>query len=213
MKGNQSKMTIARTQKSEGIRLTFIEDNSFAQLLYDKPIAQRGDSTLKRIKKWFKERSYRANEIKPVIRRLRNIAPSFMVLCEFADFIKIIEKVFFYYNDIPANGVNNKTKIYADQKYESTDKKILLLDMPKEKVTVKLTMTRRMNDEGEQITFDDIVEGYMQYQFGKDLTLNFKIVNGKMDFKDAHDYNLMYNLNLIIQDAMADLLEEYYNMV
>lgn len=208
--------SIAAHHKIEGVRLTVIEENTFAKLLYEKPIAQRGDSLFKRIKKWFEEKDYRATEINPMIKKLRNTAPSFLTLCEFADFIKIIEKVFFYYNDIMTNNSVNSnpvTKIYADQKYDSTDKKVLIIDMPKERVTAKLTMTRRMNEEAEGIVFDDIVEGYMQYQFGKDLTLNFRIVNGEMDFKSVHDYNLMYNLNLVLQDVMADLFEEYYNLV
>ena len=198
----------------DGMKLTIIEDNSFAKLLYEKPVPRRGDSKIKKIGTRFKERKYWRNNVKPVIDNLRNNAPTFFTMCEFADFIKIIEKVFFYYNDIKrANTVDMplKTRILADQKMEQHDKKIIIIDMQKEMITIKLEMTRKYNEDDEK--YDDIISGTLQYQFGKDLFLKFVIVNSKIDFNSVHDFNLMYNINLILQDSMADLFEEYYHKV
>lgn len=195
------------------MQLTNMEDNMFANLLYDKPISQRGDSILKRIKKWFKRKEYEANTIKPMIKKLRNTAPSFITMCEMTDFIKILEKVFFYKNDVRRQSDEGPliTKLLSDNNIDKPDEKALMLEMQKEEVTMRFLMSRRFNADSEK--YDDIIDVKVNFYFGKKLYLNYKIINTKVEFESAHDYNLMYNINIILQDSMADLFEKYYKLV
>jgi hypothetical protein len=83
--------------------------------------------------------------------------------------------------------------------------------MQKEEVVIRFLMSRKWNPDTEK--YDDIIDVKVNCDFGKKLYLNFKIINTKVDFESVHDYNLMYNINIILQDSMADLFETYYILV
>jgi hypothetical protein len=195
------------------MKLTEPETNTFAKLLFDKPAPQRNDSIIKRIKLWFKRKNYEYTSIKPMINKLRNTAPSFITMCEIADFIKILEKVFFYKNDIRKSTDTTplETRLLADNKIDSIDKKAIILEMQKEMITISFIMTRDYNATTEK--YDDIIKVSLYYDFGRKLHIEYKIVNTKIEFDSVYDYNLMYNINILLQDAIADLFEKYYKLV
>lgn len=188
-----------------------IENNMFARMIYEKPIHQRGDSILKKIKFWIKRKEYEKTVINPMIASLRNTAPSFITMCEMTDFIKIIEKVFFYKNDIRKSWETGEmeTRLLSDNKITSNDIKRMILEMQEEMVTIVFKMTRKYNMETSE--YDDIIDVKLTCEFGKKLHIQFSIINTEIEFNSIHDYNLMYNINIILQDAMADIFEEYYN--
>jgi hypothetical protein len=148
-----------------------------------------------------------------MIKKLRNTAPSFIMMCEMADFIKILEKVFFYKNDVRRLRDQGPliTKLLSDNNIDKEDEKALILEMQKEEVVIRFLMSRKWNPDTEK--YDDIIDVKVNCDFGKKLYLNFKIINTKVDFESVHDYNLMYNINIILQDSMADLFETYYRLV
>jgi len=194
------------------MRLSNMEDNMFAKMLYEKPMCQNKDSIFKKIKTYIKRKNYESTTIKPMVYRLRNTPPSFIVMCEMADFIKIIEKVFFYKNDIRNAKDTGElvTKILSDNKITQDDKKVIILEMQKDMVTMTFTMTKIYNKETD--TYNDIINVVLYYAFGRKLLIKFDIINEKIEFESVHDLNLMYNINIILQNAMADLFEQYYKL-
>lgn len=189
-----------------------IEDNMFAKLIYEKPVHQRGDSIFKKIKYWIKRRDYEKSVINPMINKLRNTSPSFMIMSEMSDFIKIVEKVFFYKNDMRKSWETGvlETRILSDNSINSDDFKMMILELQKEMVTIVFKMTRKYNEDIKD--YDEIIEVKLSYSFGKKLHIVFKIINTVIEFDSVHDYNLMYNINIILQDAIANIFEEYYNL-
>jgi len=210
-KKNHSKIIIQpELREIERVTLTNIEYNTFAKLLYEKPLCKRGASIFERFKTWIKRKNYEAMDIKPTIKKLRNTSPSFVVLCEFSDFIRILEKVFFYKNDIRTVKDDGPyvTRLLSDSGINSSDMKVLIIEMQKELVTIKLIMTREYNEDAKD--YDDIIDIQITYAFGKKLFINYKLINGEIELNSVHDHNLLYNINLMLQDLMADLFEEYY---
>lgn len=193
-----------------------MEDNMFAKILYEKPVCQRNDSKFKRIITWFKRKNYEDTVVKPMIRRLRNESPSYIIMTEMADFIRILELVFFYRNTTKKEWDKDKelkTKLLSDvdMKSHKDDPKDLILEIQDKDVTITFCMYRKYNIETQKL--EDYIEIEAYYDFGKKLIIKFCVIDRVVgDFDSIHHYNLLYNINLILQDAMADLFEyHYYN--
>jgi hypothetical protein len=199
----------------EQARLTCIDENPFIRILYEKPVLKRGDSIFKRIKSWFKRRDYTNTQFKPMEKRLRNEIPTFITLCDFADFIKILERVYFYHNDLrkATDKTELCTRLLIDKKASSDTKKVIIIEMQREDTTITLTMHR----DHDYISggFEDVIDVRVYYQYSKE-SLAFKIYNSGLYSPDLniltsiHDKHLVDNIFNILQNSMTYLFKNYY---
>lgn len=176
------------------------EVNLFASLLYRKP------------KGFFKERIYYFKKIRPILKKIEKGPIPFIWMVEFSNFVKILEMVWFYHNDIKyVEGLDEDIRIISDNKIDDNTKKNLTILLEKQKVTIIINMERFRDEDIDTIT-TDVINIDCRNEFGKKLNTKFEIVDGKITGHiNDNTYNLMYNINHILQESMYKLFKTYYN--
>lgn len=197
--------------------LTNVEDNYYAKLLYEKPIIEKTGNIFKRFSQWRKQKAYTNNTIKPAIKKLRYSTPSFLNMCYFSDFIRILELVWFYRNE-PLRDCDEtgEIKIMSESDFKDPMKcKILILYIPNTETVIKFTMHRvYKGDESDSADkFDDIIKIQVNTNTGKKMSCTYTTINGECNHDSVHEYNQMYNITRILQNAMADLFSKYYYLI
>lgn len=190
-------------------KMSNYESNSYINILYNKPVLIH-TGLFRKIKYKIKEYFYRINVLNPAINLLKLENPSFLQLVEFSDFIKILEKVFFYNNCIQQDG-EKSIKLLSDNSYNKNDeiKKLIISDTINN-VIINIEMKKDYNSETGE--YDENVYILVSNNFGKKLKTEFLVVNSYINYTDKNDYNLMYNINELLRKLMSDLLLHYYKL-
>lgn len=190
-------------------KMSNYESNSYINILYNKPVLMH-TGLFRKIKYKIKEYFYRINVLNPAINLLKLENPSFLQLVEFSDFIKILEKVFFYNNCIQQDG-EKSIKLLSDNGYNKNDevKKLIISDTINN-VIINIEMKKDYNSETDE--YDENVHILVSNNFGKKLKTEFMVVNSYINYTDKNDYNLMYNINELLRKLMSDLLLHYYKL-
>ena len=178
-----------------------MDNNLYAQLLYHKP------------KNIFKRIVYYITEIRPEYKKLKNSEASFFTMCQFSDFIKILEMVFFYHNDIKyIPEIDEPIRIISDNSIKDTTKKNLTIVDEKNKVVITFDMRSMILDDYNS---DDYINIKCNNGFGKKMVTEFHICNKKVtnDSINYNTYNLLYNINHLLSKLMADLFMKYYKII
>ena len=169
-------------------------NNKFINILYGKPT---GKYEKNKIKLYFKQKEYYKKVFYPVYKELLEESPDIETLCEFADFIRLLEKVFFYNNDIKIKS-NERDYIYSDSNINSIDKNLILI--LKDNIMIKFNMKPKDN----KLTIN------IDYQFGKRAKMTFIIVDRYVEYSSYHEVNLMITVLERLQSTMSELFKEYY---
>lgn len=187
--------------------------SKFSSAIYEAPVITGDLTFIQKIKQKRKQKKHFKNEVLPIYKDLKYKTASFETLCDFADFIKQMELSMFFNNSVSnrdntnRNNLEDKDKkniIICDSNTSSSDKKkIIRILMEKENVLITFSMT--YSDAEEKI-----VDVNVRNNFGSKMTTNFHIVDEEMDFSDVHSYNLLNNVNIILQNTMADTFMEIY---
>ena len=169
-------------------------DNKFMYILYGKPSPRHIKS---KIKLFFKKRKHYRDYFLPMYNSLLTESPDIDRLIEFADFIRLLEKVLFYNNDIKIKS-DTKDVIYSDSNMNSANKNLILI------LKDNVIITFNIYPYDNKLTID------INYNFGKRAKMNFTIVNRQMCSDNIHDDNLMITVLERLQSTMAELFKEYY---
>lgn len=194
-----------------GVRLyKNVESNKFINLLYRKPLRSYFDNNLIGFFKYkFKERKYYKENIKPLYNELKTQSPDFNTMYEYADFIRLLERVFFYKNSYDKEYDGDKLLCESNV---GVSPKIMILDLVKDDVIIAFKIYK----ESQTIlstSYDEVIEIRVNYNFGKKSTMNYKIVNREVDYDSIHSENLMITILERLQEAMAKLFLDYYNKI
>ena len=178
-----------------------INDNKYAKLLYNKP------------KNIFKRIIYYFKYIRPEYKLMKNKEASFKSMCEFSDFIKILEMVFFYHNDIKyIPEIDNTARIISDNNIKDSTKKNLTIVDEKNKVVITFDMHSEFIDEYNSKDYINIkcING-----FGKHMCTEFHICNAEVinDSINYNTHNLLYNINHLLSKLMSELFIRYYKII
>lgn len=136
-----------------------------------------------------KEESY--EKILLFVQKLRTIPPSFDTLFDFASFVKSVEKVFFYKNDLTS-------KICCDSSLNEKTSRKLIFTLNDVVIVLKMD---RLNISDEYI---DIL---ITRKFGKNMETKYSIKNQQMKYNDCNDLMLVNVLNNILQNCLADFVQ------
>lgn len=187
-------------------QMTDIDNNQFALILYNKPILDPKAGFFGKLSYKFKERKYRKREAIPVYEMLKGKEPSFTTLIDFSDFIKIIEKVFFYNNEVPKEP---SIKLLSDNSYKGSDeiKKIIIANT-EDNVFITLELQRDFVPSLED--YADIINITVKNEFGKKIKTMFTIINTQISIDNKDDYNLLFNINRSLMKLMSELFMKYY---
>lgn len=185
----------------------YIETNYLMNKLYSKP--QRisfSKSIIGTIKYKHALYKFKKEEIMPVYNKLLTESPDFNVMYMYSDFIRLLERVFFYRNALDRYDDNTPKvdKLVCDSDINSTNK-ILILDLENENVMITFNIYK----ENEQC----IIDMKVRYEFGKKSTMNYKIVDRHIEYDSIHSENLMITIIDRLQKAMANLFLDYYNKI
>lgn len=199
------------------------DDNKYFSILFNKPELPKNKSLFKRIKYHFQEREYFRTKVKTIIDKWDKDYPDWIDLCEFSDFIRLLEKSMFYNNNLrkAEDDYELIDKLTSDNPIDgSGDKKYLVLELQKEKVCIIFTM----HDSNDRW----IVDVKIQYYGGKKLAVQFSI-DGSMQYDDSNgdtvvgigeviggfeskaDWLMLKNAQDRCRDAMKKLFVDYYN--
>ena len=179
------------------------DSNEYSQIIYGAPVVMRNKSIITRLFTKIKQKIYYKKEVLRCAKHLRDNTASFQVLCDFADFIKQMELSMFFNNSISNRDNTNRVNIPEKEK-----KNIIICDskisnLTKENVIIKFSMNYQDSD-------DEVVDVNVRNNFGSKVVTNFHIVNHDMEFDSIHSYNLLNNVNIILQNTMADTFLEIY---
>ena len=181
-----------------------VEYNNYMNLLYSKPkryMYKKG--LLGYIKYRYNEYKYRKDKIINTYNILLSTSPSYNTMCEFADFIRLLERVLFYRNALLKDGEDKYDKLSSDSEL-SNSKKNLVLEL-KEDVLITFNMYTKDKDE--------IIEIKVRYNFGKKAVMNYLVVNREVKYDSIHSENLMITILERLQKAMSKLFLDYYNKI
>lgn len=182
----------------EKMNMVDINNNVFATLLYNKP------------KNIIKERIYYFKEIRPLLKRIKKGPIPFNMMVEFSNFIKIIEIVWFYHNDIKyIKDIDDEIRIISDNQIGNNQKKNLTI-LVEGKATIIINMEHIIEvqgTDGKEMIYIDC-----RNEFGKKINTKFEITNAEITGGEINDnnYNLLYNINHLLQELMFKLFKTYY---
>lgn len=186
-----------------GCRLyEYVETNTYMNILYKKPLrSYYKKGIFGYIKYKYKERKYYKNNILPLYTELYNTSPDFNTMYMYADFIRLLERVFFYNNAYSKDTTVKIDKLMSDNDV-TNPVKVLILDLEEDNVTI----TFKIYKQNEQ----EIIETKVNYNFGKKSCMNYKIVDRDVIYDSIHSENLMITILERLQHAMGKLFLEYY---
>ena len=183
--------------------MTNKDTNVFLDVLYNKPILDPSAGFFKKIAYKFRLRKYTRENFTPLYENIRCNNLSFVFMVDLSDFIKSIEKVFHYKNDIKEN--SNDIKLLSDNKWDKDDqvKSLIIADTPNNAVT-----TIELSRESVGDDYKDIVQIVVKNNFGKKLQTKFTIINTEVKIDNRDDYNLLFNIN----KQLSELFKKYYEL-
>lgn len=181
--------------------------NVFLDVLYNKPILDPSAGFFKKIVYKFRLRKYTRENFTPLYENIRCNNLSFVFMVDLSDFIKSIEKVFHYKNDIKEN--SNDIKLLSDNKWDKDDqvKSLIIADTLNNAVT-----TIELSRESVGDDYKDIVQIVVKNNFGKKLQTKFTIINTEVKIDNRDDYNLLFNINKQLRDLSSELFKKYYEL-
>lgn len=190
MSNDISKAAKARAEAIHRFNIIEEEYNKFTDVifrLYDACYVDAPDKFIvnKKDKYANTKKYFILQECESIIRTLSKESPDFDTLYEFASFIKYIEKVFFYKNDINA-------MISCDSQLDDNNTRVLIFRQ-NEDVLIQITMNKAKR------SIDIITYRY----FGKNMKFGYTIIDRKADFKDKSDVVLMNNIVLTMEKMMS----------
>ena len=154
-------------------------------------------------------------KIKPVYKKLLNETASFETMCEFSDFVKILEISYFYHNDARYDeNIDTDIRILSDNKINDNTKKNIIILLEKEHVTITFDMHKEMvnNEDVYDNNFKRCIDIRCRNEFGKKVETKFNVVNTRVTNEEINNntYCLLFNINNILNKAMSDLFLRYY---
>lgn len=187
--------------------------SKFSSTIYEAPVITGDMGFIQKIKTKRKQKKHFKNTVLPIYNSLKFNTATFETLCDYTDFIKQMELSMFFNNSVSNRDNTNRVNLKEEEKRNiiicdnstssSTQKKILRILMEKENVLITFNMSI---EDGER----QIVDVNIRNNFGNKMTTNFHIVDQDTDFADIHSYNLLNNVNIILQNTMAETFMDIY---
>lgn len=192
-----------------------LDNNPFSALIYEVPEIKPEYGFFKRLSIKRKRRKHFKKEILPKYKFLRDNTASFETMCYYADFLKQMELAQFHNNSIFNRDNTSRASIKDNEKkniivcdnsrQKSTKEKILRIIMEKKNVTITFKLYLSRDDE-------EVIDISVMNGFAAKIKTSYHIVNADTNFEDIHIYNLMYQVNQILQHCMAEtFLQIYYD--
>jgi hypothetical protein len=186
--------------------------NYLSNIIYEAPIILPSVHGFKKLKTKIKQHKHFKKTVLPMYYKLRDETASFSTMCVFADFIKQMELSMFFNNSVNNKDNSSRSNIPDEEKKNiiicdnsmanAGKEKVLKIIMEKDNVVITFKMKRDYDD--------DIIDINVRNGFGSKISSNFHIVNANTDFGDLHMYNLLNNVNSILQNAMAETFLDIY---
>jgi hypothetical protein len=167
--------------------------NKFMDYIYMKPKFSKTNGIWIGIVNYLKAILQELN-YKKFMKQLKQIAPDFDLLWDFANFIKLLEVVFFYDNN------STTGRYYSSTSYKDNENGFII-NLHEQHLTLKFKLDRNDHDK---ITLE------VDRRFGHKIKTTFIIINRETNFDSIHDINLIYNINEILCREMPALLDIYY---
>lgn len=172
----------------------FYDKSRFPKQVNETEVVKKSTNPISYIYNKYKNKDSddKVDHLDPVnifVRQLRSSVPSFETLWEFCEFIRIIEKIFFY-NNSPEND------IYVEYDFDSKDqqRKIQITNDTRE---IKFLLTH-------SILNSDVIEIKVTRHYGKQMTNYYRITDGEIDYEDSSDLYLINEINKLLQDIMVN---------
>ena len=203
-----------------------LDTNPFTSIILAAPIVSNKDKlftifkayglsgVLKVLKEKRKEKKYYKKTILKTYYDLRDNTASFENMTDFADFLKQMEIMLFYNNSLsnrdntPRVNIpeeDQKTILICDNKLqESTTQKKFRLLMEKENVEMVFIMHYSEYNE-------EVIDVSVSNKFASKVNTTFHIIDANTSFDNITYYNLLNNVNYILQNALADTFLTIYN--
>ena len=150
--------------------------NIFMRMIYDK------NKTFI-LFRWFKYRKF--------LRQLDKSAPSFDLLWQIADFIKLLETVYFYDN-------SSTNELYSSNNFDSSENGFVIR---KEGRTIRVKLYEYTREIALEVSYSTKNTIAMKFRDGENI-----------DFKNEEHMYLILNVENIIMDTVKELFIKYYKM-
>ncbi|MCM1215927.1 MAG: hypothetical protein NC548_15580 [Lachnospiraceae bacterium] len=124
--------------------------------------------------------------------------PSFDRLWDFCEFIRTIEKIFFY-----NNSVENTWYIEYDINNPKEDRKFCYKTKNKE---IRFILTH-------DIFSSDIISIHILRNYGKKMETKYSIADGQMNYPDYSDLYLINEINRILMDHIHDTFKSVVKLI
>lgn len=125
--------------------------------------------------------------------KLKMLPPSFDDLFDFGTYIKCMEKVFFYKNDLGA-------KVCCDSNLQDKTSRKLIFNLNNIVLVFKLDRLNRV---------DEYIDIIVSRKYGKKMESKYSIKNQEMQYNDCNDLMLTNTINIILETV----LPEYFMMI
>ena len=140
-------------------------------------------------------------DAKHLVDEVRTTPLTYNNLTYFADLIRILEKVFFYKNDLEFNNVVCLTKWDAHRKV------IDIIPENHKDIAIKLQMEYDYDKTKYLLTLK------IERSFGLKIINTYKIYDNNLDYADPSDLMVINTINRIICDEFSNILETYFNNI
>ena len=130
---------------------------------------------------------------------LKSNVPTFDKLYDFCTFIRSMEKVYFFKNDI-------HNIISSDYNLKEITKRNLYINTDNYRITINLEL---FPDDYN----GEVIDVQIFRKYGKKLTNNFKIKDRNVVYNDSDDLMLMNVLNMLLQNIMANTFKKYLDAI
>lgn len=128
------------------------------------------------------------------VKSLRKVMPNFGMLWQIADFIKLLEQVYFY-----DNGITSTEKLFSSLKYKDGENGFIV------------------RSEGSNIIFklfeeDQLIVVELERKFGNKLKSSMRFYEERDSRLNKNDEMLLSNIIDTTMDAVISVLKEYYKI-
>lgn len=125
--------------------------------------------------------------------------PSFEDLFDFGTFVKCMEKVFFYKNDLTA-------KTCCDSNLQDKTTRKLIFNLNEVTLVFKLEKLNKV---------DEYIDIIVTRNFGKKMESKYTVKNAQLQYNDCNDLMLTNSINILLENLLYDyfmmIIDKIYN--
>ena len=137
------------------------------------------------------------NQALEKIKTIETTTPDFTMIFDFCTFVRSVEKVFFFKNDIYHNTIS------SDYHIDSVTERNLCINTDKYSIILDLSIK----------DFAECINIKVVRKYGKKLGNNFKIRDRHIVYNDCDDLMLINIINKLLQKYMSKMFKHYIDIV